>query len=98
MVANHKNTSLKIKFSLLTLIFLVLFAAFFYKSAEGWTLTDSFYFAVATATTVGYGDLVPTHEISKIFTIAYMIISVGLMLYTIALIAQKRIMLHLEQR
>jgi hypothetical protein len=40
---------------------------------EHWTLSDSFYWAVVTIFTVGYGDFVPHHNSSKIFTIIYTI-------------------------
>jgi hypothetical protein len=36
---------------------------------EGWNIGDSLYFGFITATTVGYGDLVPTKGRSKIYAI-----------------------------
>lgn len=35
---------------------------------EQWSVIDSIYFATATFTTVGYGDLVPTSDASRLFT------------------------------
>lgn len=51
-------------------------AAIFLAIAEGWPLLDALYFSVVIATTVGYGDLTPTRNISKLFISFYAIISV----------------------
>jgi voltage-gated potassium channel len=36
---------------------------------EGWPRVDSLYFAFITATTVGYGDMLPTKRLSKYLSI-----------------------------
>ena len=36
---------------------------------EGWNLVDSVYYGFITATTVGYGDIVPKHVIGKLVSI-----------------------------
>ncbi len=62
----------------------VLFLAggtFYYAAEENWSYTDSFYFSTITLTTIGYGDLHPTTDQSKIFTAIYTIFGVGVMLY-----------------
>jgi len=53
-------------------------STFFYWKVEGWSLVDSLYFCVVTMATIGYGDLTPTSPLSKIFTIALVILGVGL--------------------
>ena len=45
---------------------------------ERWNMLDSVYFAFITATTVGYGDIKPSHSISKI--VAILIALVGIVL------------------
>lgn len=45
------------------------------SALEGWSLLDAFYFAVVTATTVGYGDLVPRRNITKVFVCGYAVLS-----------------------
>ncbi len=52
----------------------------FYHFAEGWSYVDSIYFSVTTLTTVGYGDLHPTGDGSKIFTIIYIFVGIGIIL------------------
>ena len=64
---------------MLTMIVLA-FGTIFYYFAEGWNIIDSLYFCVMTLTTIGYGDLFPTTEISKIFTILYVFLGLGLIL------------------
>jgi len=60
------------------LVFLLVGGTFFYQQVQGWTILDSLYFCVMTISTIGYGDLTPTTPLSKIFTIAYTILGIGL--------------------
>ena len=65
--------------SLVLLVFLTLLVGtLFYSLQEGWGLIDAFYFSVTTLTTVGYGDLVPTTPIGKLFTVGYILSGLGL--------------------
>jgi hypothetical protein len=50
-----------------------------YHRLEGWSLFDALYFSVITLATVGYGDLVPTTPIAKLFTIFYVINGVSIL-------------------
>jgi len=52
----------------------------FYRGVEEWSLLDSLYFSVVTLTTVGYGDLAPSTALSKIFTVVYLFVGIGLIL------------------
>lgn len=52
-------------------------ATYFYWRVEGWSVVDSLYFSVMTTSTIGYGDLVPTTTYSKLFTIIFAILSIG---------------------
>ncbi|HKJ34945.1 MAG TPA: potassium channel family protein [Solirubrobacterales bacterium] len=51
----------------------------FYALHEGWSVVDSFYFSVMTLTTIGYGDLTPTTDLSKLFTVAFALSGIGLL-------------------
>lgn len=74
---------------ILIIAFLLLFAGtVFYHSVEGWSVTDAFYFCVSTLTTVGFGDLVPTTEGSRLFTAIYILAGVGVLLGFVNAVAQ----------
>lgn len=46
------------------------------RYTEDWSWVSSFYFSVTTLATVGYGDLHPTHETSRLFVAFYVITGV----------------------
>lgn len=50
----------------------------FYWQVEGWSIVDSLYFCVITMATISYGDLAPTSTLSKLFTIGFVILGIGL--------------------
>jgi voltage-gated potassium channel len=59
------------------LVFLLALGTSFYSYAEKWSIIDSLYFCAMTITTIGYGDLSPSSEISKVFTIIYAFVGIG---------------------
>jgi voltage-gated potassium channel len=59
-----------------------------YHNMENWTYTDSFYFTGVTLTTIGYGDLHPTTNFSKIFTVFFAFCGIGVVLLMITIISQ----------
>jgi len=56
---------------LIYLVIVILFGSVLYHYLEGWSWIDSFYFVVITLTTIGYGDLTPTTNLTKLITIFY---------------------------
>lgn len=81
-------------FAFLLLLILYLFGTLVYHTLEGWSWVDCIYFMTATFTTVGYGDLVPTSDAAKIFTVFFMWtgISIGFyMIYTISKYREEKI-------
>ena len=73
---------------------LVIIGTIAYSALEDWSLVDSFYFSVTTLTTVGYGDMHPTTTASKLFTSFYALIGVGIMLYTLTILAGQFFNVH----
>ncbi len=49
-----------------------------YHYLEGWSWVDSFYFCTVAVTTVGFGDLHPTSDASKLFTVFYIFAGISL--------------------
>ena len=49
-----------------------------YHWLEDWSWIDSFYFSTIAVTTVGFGDLVPTTNSAKLFTVFYVIGGIGI--------------------
>jgi len=49
-----------------------------YQLLEDWTWVDAFYFSTVAVTTVGFGDLVPSTDASKLFTVLYVFVGVAL--------------------
>jgi hypothetical protein len=72
----------------ISLVTLLTSATIFYRVVEGWSVIDSVYFAVVTGLTIGYGDLVPQYSISKVFTIFYALLAVGLFVTLAASLAK----------
>ena len=75
--------------ALIVLVVLLLIGTVYFHQVEEWSYVDSFYFSTMTLTTVGYGDLTPATDYSKIFTSFYAIFGIGAMLYTIGTIIGK---------
>lgn len=75
--------------ALVILAVLIIIGTWFFYHEEGWSWVNSFYFTVMTVTTVGYGDLVPTHDLSKIITAFYSMISIPLVIFALGTIAKR---------
>jgi cytochrome bd-type quinol oxidase subunit 2 len=87
-----KNTNrYHIIVALLTIIVFLLFGTVMFSILEGWTLAESFYFSAATLTTVGYGDLHPTTDLSRLVASFYLLFGVGATLSAITVLATDRI-------
>ena len=56
----------------------LVFGTVMYRLLEDWSWVDALYFSVITLTTVGYGDLSPSTDASKLFTVVYVISGISL--------------------
>jgi hypothetical protein len=74
--------------ALAALLGLLVLGTVSYRLIEGWTWIDSFYFSVCTLTTVGYGDLSPTSEFSRLFTAVYALSGVAIALTSFGILGR----------
>ncbi len=77
--------------AILVILFFISLGTIGFHLLEDWSLPQSFYFSVATLTTVGYGDLHPTYDESRLFAAFYILFGVGSTLTAITVIATDRI-------
>lgn len=63
----------------------------YYHLREGWSWVDAFYFSVVTLATVGYGDFSPTTTETRLFTVFYIIVGLGLLSSFILKLAEVRL-------
>lgn len=59
----------------------------FYRFVEDLSWIDSLYFCVITLATVGYGDISPTTTAGKVFTMAYIVVGIGVFVALVSTIA-----------
>ncbi len=87
--------ALKFRWVILTAVTVIATGTVFYRYFMPLKWLDAIYFSVITITTVGYGDIHPTNDITKIFTIFYVLIGVGIIASSLNIIvkisAQKRL-------
>ena len=57
---------------------LVILATIVYRVIEGWSWVDSLYFSVVAITTVGFGDITPSTDTSKLFTVFYIVAGISI--------------------
>jgi voltage-gated potassium channel len=55
----------------------VIVGVVFYVNVEHWSFINAVYFCVVTLGTVGYGDITPTTDLGKLFTVAYIVVGLG---------------------
>ena len=76
-----KTLDKEIRNALVAFALIISLGTFAYHFLEGWTLFDSLYFSIITLTTIGYGDVHPTLMVTKMFTMGYVLVGVGLVFY-----------------
>jgi voltage-gated potassium channel Kch len=85
---NISNTRSKILLSATSVIILLLAGTAIFNSIEKWSVVDSFYFTGVTLTTIGFGDFVPTTDISKIITVVFSFFGIGIVFSFFYIIAE----------
>jgi voltage-gated potassium channel len=78
----------KIKMALIILLTIFIIGTVGFHFIEGWSFVDSFYFTITTLSTVGYGDFAAETTAGKFFAVFVIIFGVGMMFYSLVLMAE----------
>jgi voltage-gated potassium channel len=92
------ETALHFKWVVATALSVILAGTVFYHFFMPLKWIDAIYFSVITITTVGYGDIHPTNDITKIFTIFYVLIGVGIIAASLNILVKIAAQRRLEKR
>ena len=86
---NNTNTTLHLQIVMATLLMLLVVGTFLFHYLENWTYIQSFYFSVTTITTVGYWDIVPSKDTTRLAVSIYIMIAVTLYISTATVLWNK---------
>lgn len=78
----------KLLFIVSFFIALLFIGSFIFSALEDVNYLDSFYFTLATATTTGYGDIVPCTDGGKIYLIFFMLAGISTFFAGLAVLAK----------
>lgn len=70
----------------LAMLSLITAGTIVFHRLEDWTWASSFYFSIVTLTTVGYGDLVPTTDATRVITAIFILLGSTIVLAAIAVV------------
>lgn len=82
--------------TLLVLVAVILVASGVYMMIEGWSFLTALIFTLATVTTVGYGNVYPSHPAGEVFTAALMTVALGVVVVALSTYASR--LVHLVSR
>ena len=69
-----------------------------YRLLEDWSWVDSLYFSVVAVTTVVFGDLVPSTDASKLFTVVYILSGITIITTFLSMRMSRRSSKHAQRR
>ncbi len=81
---------------ILLLALVLLIGTLGYVTIEKWSLLDSLYMTVITITTVGFREVGEVSYAGKVFTLALIFIGIGIMAYTLGMVAQAMIEIQIR--
>lgn len=69
-------------------VLLLLSGTLFYRGVEGWAWIDALYFSFMTMATIGVDGFGPQSDYSKIFTMIYALIGIGVLISLATMLAR----------
>jgi len=82
--------------ALSAVVTVVIAGTFIFRYLEDWTFIESLYFTVATITTVGYGDLHPTTDVSRLAAVGLLLLGVTTVLTSLTVLGTRYI--HAQEK
>lgn len=76
----------KVIAAFVTIFILIAIGTIVYPRMENWSYVESFYFSVISLTTIGYGEIYPTTDASRLFTSFYVLAGVATVLAALGII------------
>ena len=76
LTSKHRSDILRI---FIILVVILLIFSYLFSHYEKISFFKAFYWAVTTATTVGYGDITPTNDIGRVIAMGLMIVGIGVL-------------------
>jgi len=83
---------------ILSIIALVIISSMFYHYAEHWKWIDSAYMTIMTITTVGHSDLIPTTDVSKIFTATIAFVGIAMVLTLFGIVSSHYVRIVYDEK
>ena len=65
-----------------------------YHFTERWSYIDSLYFSTISLTTRGFSDMHPSHWFSVLFTVLYLFMGVGIIIYSLSSLVAYYVKFH----
>jgi len=78
----------KVYAAVMLVVILLMLGTVLYSMLEGWSILDAAYFTTVTLTTIGYGDLAPTHPVTKIITMFFAFAGVTIFVFAVSTITE----------
>jgi hypothetical protein len=78
----------KVYAAVMLVVILLMLGTVLYSMLEGWSILDAAYFTTVTLTTIGYGDLAPTHAVTKIITMFFAFAGVTIFVFAVSTITE----------